>query len=111
MEDALWTPGKYDLCQDKGGHKGYTHTKTALKDVECYRCRKKGHYVPDCNKPTLQKFTAQVINEDAENLPPPQSPQSKEMEAEESAPGEEKHTEALQGAQYKLEQEEKPLDQ
>ena len=52
----------------KGGSSGTTQKKTTSKDVECYNCGEKGHYLMNCPKRPWV-FTAQVIYSDAESSP------------------------------------------
>jgi hypothetical protein len=95
---------------NKSGQVGNSYTKATNSDIECYRCGKRGHYSKDFKEQVPQVFAAQVIDEDAETLPPPQSPPSDEKEADESAPKDDQMGD-LEGSQYKSGQEENSLDQ
>ena len=94
----------------KSGQVGNSYTKATNSDVECYRCGKRGHYSKDCKEQVPRVFAAQVIDEDAETSPPPQSPPSDEKETDESAP-EDEQVGDLEGSQYESGQEENSLDQ
>ena len=112
-----YKPSKPSHTNDKGarntprpnnsrsGQTGNSYNKTAPKEIECYRCGKKGHYSNECKEQVPRVFAAQVIDEDAEHSPSPQSPTEDNKEAEETAP-EDDPEEDLQGSQYESGQEE-----